>query len=59
MEILRLNQYAISNLNKLFKLIAGLTASYFFYKVGKFYLFKRKYRHIPGPATNGYFLNYI
>lgn len=33
----------------------GLSTSYLLYKLVKFYLYKRKYRHIPGPPTNGYF----
>ena len=32
----------------------GLSTSYLLYKFVKFYLYKRKYRHIPGPPTNGY-----
>ena len=31
----------------------GLAAGYFFYKTFSIYLERRKYRHIPGPATKG------
>ena len=33
----------------------GLSTSYLLYKFVGFYLYKRKYRHIPGPPTKGYF----
>lgn len=32
----------------------GLSTSYLLYKIVRFYLYKRKYRHIPGPPTKGY-----
>lgn len=31
----------------------GLSTSYLLYKIFRFYLKKRKYRHIPGPPTKG------
>ena len=33
--------------------VGGVTTSYVVYKTVRFYLKKRKYRHIPGPPTNG------
>ena len=35
------------------KVTGGLAAGYFFYKTFSIYLERRKYRHIPGPATQG------
>jgi hypothetical protein len=43
----------IQVLAKTFGILAGLTASFILYKAGKIYLIRRKYRHIPGPKTNG------
>lgn len=34
--------------------IGGLTTSYLLYKTLKIYLNIRKYKHIPGPPTKGY-----
>lgn len=41
--------------NALF-LSIGLTSTYLLYKTVRLYLKKRKYRHIPGPPTEGYLL---
>ena len=38
----------------IFLFTLGLSTSYLLYKIVRFYLFKRKYRHIPGPPTKGY-----
>ena len=35
-------------------ILAGLTTVYIIFKAGKIYFLRRKYRHIPGPPTNGY-----
>ena len=43
----------IKILTKTLGILAGLTASFILYKAGKIYLTRRKYRHIPGPKTNG------
>ena len=40
-------------LNALGVITAGLAASFILYKTGKIYLVRRKFRHIPGPGTNG------
>lgn len=49
--------------NHYFKLIAILGSSYLVYKTLRIYLNRRKYRHLPGPPTNGilgfYFGNVI
>ena len=37
----------------------GLSTSYILYKLVEFYLNKRKYRHIPGPPTEGYFTHFM
>lgn len=37
-------------------LALGLGVSYIAYSIFQFYLKKKKYHHIPGPPTNGYFV---
>ena len=35
--------------------LLGTAVSYGTYKIVKIYLTRRKYRHIPGPSTPGFF----
>lgn len=44
--------------NALF-LSLGLTSTYLLYKTVRLYLKRRKYRHIPGPPTEGYFITHF
>ena len=38
---------------KIFGFFASLSLGFFAYKTIKIYLVRRKYRHVPGPKTNG------
>jgi hypothetical protein len=41
------------NVSNVVKVSVGLVGSYVVFKTIKIYLTRRKYRHIPGPGTNG------
>ena len=43
------------NLRSIGMVTLALGASFITYKTIRIYLLRRKYSHIPGPNTNGYF----
>lgn len=62
LEILKLpafkyNEYNMNNLRvkpiDVLKIASGFAATFFVYKTIKIYMIRKKYKHIPGPKTNG------
>jgi hypothetical protein len=51
----RVNLNKMTNFKKYIGALVGISVGYIIFRVGKIYILRRKYKHIPGPPTKGIF----